>query len=375
MSPVSLSLLPFIRTTFGDAWRPPKRQHPPQRHIDETMGWLCRAHDATADDGVSYGYSVRGGWRDSYIETTGYIVCTFYNYAEATENSDYRERATRMAHWLTTVQNADGSFSNPHYAGGKGIVFDTGQDLFGLVRGHVETSDSKLLAAARRAGDWLVDVADAEGRWTRNTHLNVPHVYNSRVAWALLELWALTKNPEYERVARANLDWAVSQQNSHGWFDNCAFSPDVAPFTHTIAYAIRGLWEASQIIADEAWRNAAITGADAMVSRMGRDGFIPGQIAVDGRPAARYCCLTGNAQIAIVWAKLFEATGEQRYRHAAVQACQYVMSAQDIASNDDDIRGAIKGSHPIWGKYSRFTYPNWAAKFFLDALLLTRRWM
>ncbi len=372
---MSLPLTPFIRTTIRDVWAPPQAQHDAQRHVDETVGWLCRAHDATPDDGVSYGYSLRGGWRESYIETTGYIVCTFYNYGHETGDDAYRERAARMAHWLTTVQNPDGSFSNPRYSGGEGIVFDTGQDLFGLVRGHDETGDEALLNAAKRAGDWLVAVADDEGRWTKNTHLNVAHVYNSRVAWALLELWAKTKNPDYERVARANLDWAVSQQTPSGWFRNCAFTPDAAPFTHTIAYAIRGLWEASRIIADEAWEAAAVAGADAMLSRMALQGFIPGQIDVDGRPAARYCCLTGNAQIAIVWAKMHAVFGDHRYRQAAVSACQYVMSAQDVTGDNDDVRGAIKGSHPIWGRYSPFTYPNWAAKFFLDALLLTRGWM
>jgi hypothetical protein len=33
-------------------------------------------------------------------------------------------------------------------------------------------------------------------------------------------------------------------------------------------------------------------------------------------------------------------------------------------------KGAIAGSAPIWGRYSMFEYPNWAAKFFADALML-----
>jgi hypothetical protein len=34
------------------------------------------------------------------------------------------------------------------------------------------------------------------------------------------------------------------------------------------------------------------------------------------------------------------------------------------------VRGGIAGSAPIWGDYSRFEYPNWAAKFFADALMM-----
>ena len=34
------------------------------------------------------------------------------------------------------------------------------------------------------------------------------------------------------------------------------------------------------------------------------------------------------------------------------------------------IKGAIPGAFPIYGWYAPFCYPNWAAKFFVDSLLL-----
>ena len=72
----------------------------------------------------------------------------------------------------------------------------------------------------------LVAVADEAGRWTRNTFNGIPHVYNSRVAWGLLELHHADPRPDYVRVARANLDWAVSKQ-TNGWFDECQGSSRV----------------------------------------------------------------------------------------------------------------------------------------------------
>lgn len=373
--PMALPILAFAKIAARDVPALRLGEHDFDLHFSSAIDWLRRAHDVGDDDGVSYGYSLRGGWRPSYIETTGYIACTFYELAKRLRRAELRDRATRMARWLVRVQNGDGSFGNPRYAPGRGIVFDTGQDLFGLVRGHIETSDPELLDAAERAGDWLVEVADAEGRWTRSTHLGIPHVYNSRVAWALLELHGLSPHADRERVARANLDWAVSRQSPAGWFRDVAFEPGVAPFTHTIAYAIRGLWEASRLVASPAWEEAAVRGADAVLSRLHNDGFLPGQIDADGRPVGRYCCLTGNAQMAIVWAKLHRATSERRYREAAVRAVRYVMATQDVETSDSDVRGAIKGSHPIWGRYSPMTYPNWAAKFFVDAMLQTREWL
>jgi len=38
------------------------------------------------------------------------------------------------------------------------VVFDTGQIIHGLVRAFEETDESCFLVAARRAGDWLVEI-------------------------------------------------------------------------------------------------------------------------------------------------------------------------------------------------------------------------
>jgi hypothetical protein len=242
------------------------------------------------------------------------------------------------------------------------------------VRAYEETQDETFLSAAERAGDWLVRVADAEGRWTRNTFGGIPHVYNTRTAWPLASLSRLRPTEERIRVARANLDWAVSQERD-GFYDNCAFRTGEAPFTHTIAYASQGLLEAAVLLGEPRYRDSALRSAVATARLVRQDGFVPGQIDVKGRPAGDYCCLTGNCQLAIVWAKLHQETGDPLLKDAAVRAVRYVAARQDLDGDDLDVRGAIKGSHPIWGKYSPLTFPNWAAKFFIDAMLVCRDWL
>ena len=174
----------FGRLTLDDlrGRKPPAAA--PEDRLLAAEAWLCRAQDASADGGVSYGYSLRGGWRPSYPETSGYIATTFLRLARRRDPS-YGERAGRILRWLLEIQNDDGSFANPRY-GQRGIVFDTGQVLFGLVRGHQALGAAELRVAARRAADWLTAIADARLRWTRNEHLGTPHVYNTRTAWALL---------------------------------------------------------------------------------------------------------------------------------------------------------------------------------------------
>jgi hypothetical protein len=368
-----LPLLTFAKIAAKDLLGIHPLKTIPVTHLQAAVEWLRRAHDQAPDDGVSYGYTVRGGWQPSYRETSGYIATTFFNLARDHGQPESRERALRICRWLLSMQNTDGSFSNPRY-GDAGIVFDTGQDLFGLVRAFEETGEPEFKDGALRAANWLVDIADGEGHWTRNEHLDTPHVYNTRTAWAVLRMNQVERGAERERVARANLDWAVSEQQASGFFDECAFERGRAPFTHTIAYATRGLIESGELLNDDRYIEAARRCADAALECLGVDGFLPGQITIDGRPAANYCCLTGNCQFSIVWAKLFDRTGDEKYRKAVIRALDYVMGFQDLDTTDMNIRGAIKGSQPVWGRYAPLSFPNWPAKFFVDAMLLRTRW-
>lgn len=342
-----------------------------EAHLLAAEAWLCRAQDATPDGGVSYGYSIRGGWRPSYPETTGYIATTFLRLAE-TRDPAYRERAERALRWLLGIQNADGSFANPRY-GPDGIVFDTGQVLFGLVRGYEVTRDPALLDGARRAAGWLVDIADADKRWTRSEHKGTPHVYNARTAWALLRMNELEPDAAREAVARANLDWALAEQNALGFFEHCSFEPGIAPFTHTIAYTARGLLESGVLLGDARYVDAAARCADATRARLAPDGWLPSTIATDGEPASRSCCITGNCQFAIVWARLDALDAGPLHRQAAISALDYAMSTQDIQTRNSNVHGGIKGSQPVWGRYAFLSYPNWATKFFVDAMWLRKQ--
>lgn len=339
-----------------------------ENHLRSAVDWLKRAAEASPDDGVSYGYSVRGGWRPSYRETSGYIAVTFYD-LERLGDPESGRLARRVSGWLCDVQEADGSIANPHYQAGHGIVFDTGQVLLGYVRAYRETGDERFRDAAARAAQWLANRLDEDGAWRKNTHLDNPHTYNTRVAWAMLELNDAAPDPAIEAAARRNLDWALTQERN-GYFETCAFEPNVAPFTHTIAYAIRGFQEAGRLLDDATYQEAAVRTANAVLGHVRDDGWIPGQIDENGKASAKYCCLTGNCQLAIIWLKLYATSGEKRYLDAAERSLGYVMQHQDLVTSNLALRGAIKGSQPIWGRYAPLSYPNWATKFFIDAMLL-----
>jgi hypothetical protein len=62
-------------------------------------------------------------------------------------------------------------------------------------------------------------------------------------------------------------------------------------------------------------------------------------------------------------------TEQEGYRQAAQRILDFLTRLQSGNNTPASIRGGLSGSHPIWGRYLRWRYPNWSVKFFLDALL------
>jgi hypothetical protein len=50
--------------------------------------------------------------------------------------------------------------------------------------------------------------------------------------------------------------------------------------------------------------------------------------------------------------------------------CEALKGTQAIKTTIASIRGAIPGAFPLWNGYAMNAYPNWACKFFADALMM-----
>jgi len=249
------------------------------------------------------------------------------------------------------------------------VIFNTGQIIHGLVSGYVELNRQECLQAAVEAGRWLVAQQDSDGCWRRSVHNGVPHTYNTRTAWALLRVGLVSNEIQLQRAALRNIDWALTQQTESGWFANNAFTSGRLPFTHTIAYAIRGFLESGLLLGKERLVGAAEKAARALAVSQRENGWLAGSFSDGWIPKAQYCCLTGLAQITIIWKRLMETRGTNEFSSSVQQALSYLKRNHTINGRHDQVDGGVAGSVPIWGTYSRFEYPNWAAKFFADALM------
>lgn len=334
--------------------------------------WLCHAQDSQNDGGVSLRYSLIKGWDASYPETTGYIIPTFLHYAQLTGDETLRARALQMAEWELSIQKPDGSFGGGAVNSGyDSFVFDTGQVIFGLVAAHRATGDRKFIDGAIKAGRWLVSVQHPSGMWDRFTFHGIPHVYYTRVAWALAELGAYIHDKLFTEAAERNVTWAIGRQRTNGWFEQAGFTSvaHAAPYTHTIAYTIEGVLEVGACLRHEHYIAAATRSAQALQRIMHREGCYLGTYSQDWTSNAGYSCLTGNAQIALIFGRLHHITGDASYLDSMRVANHFLCRHQEHLGGAETM-GAIAGSWPVWGQYQRYAYPNWAAKFFIDSLLL-----
>ena len=353
-------------------------------HAGAAMEWLCRAQDAGGGRGVARSYSLRyqkahgrRGWLAAYPETTGYIIPTFFDYAEITGNPEYRRRAIEMARWESEVQLAGGAVQGG-VVGFKPTpaIFNTGQVLFGWARSFQECGDELFLDSARRAAEFLVEAQDSDGAWRRHGSKYARagvNLYDARTAWGLLQAFSATKDETFKDAAVRNLNYVISRQHPNGWFPDCCLDDDQRPLLHTLAYTMEGLIESGILLGDETFVASAKRAADALLTRQRGDGSLAGRFDMNWQSVCRWSCLTGDAQTALVWLRLYERTKDDRYFSAGRALNRFVMRTQDLLAADEGIRGGVKGSHPIWAEYGSFEYLNWAAKFLVDALLLEHR--
>lgn len=350
-----------------------------REHLEATVQWLCAAQEAGGGAGVAAAFSLANGWDVPYPETSGYIIATFLAAGDHLRDPSLLERARRIGDWEIAIQAPNGGvLSRPGKAETR--VFNTGQVVLGWLALFERTKDERYLAAARRAGDYLVGLQEADGTWRRDTYCGA-RTYHARTDWGLLRLAKLSGEDRYAEAARRNLRWVMQQQRHNGWFANCGFHQD-DPITHVIEYTLIGVLE-SALLAPAAFERGATDllapSADALCAVIERPGIggirgmIPASFDSSWRSRDRDSCLTGNAQIAYTLLRLDGLAPNARYRAAADALIAALKGTQVLGRAPSNVRGALPGSFPMHSGYLANGFPNWGAKFFADALLASLR--
>ena len=380
-------------------------------HLEACFKWLLLAQKKSKSKGISRAYSITLGWFSAYPETTGYIIDTFIDYYQFTKDTFYLKKAIELGDWELSIQLPDGSIPLRDPETKESDVFDTGMVLLGICTLYSTTGEERFKHAAIKLGNWLIENQDATGAWSRNSYKDVPHVYHSKVSWALFKLFLITKDVRYESAVINNLSWIFAQKDSNDWFNYMGFDGNENPYSHTFAYTLQGfmelyklmvkrtadstippyvhqneLFEVCKRLCDKFIDKFNLVGACHML-------MLPGEYDSNYDSIGKYACLTGNSQLALVYFDLYDFTGKSEYRIAGnnlidvVKQSQYIGEVAEGVTESvseleafhqviaikkrrrDRILGAIPGSFPLWEKYHSNEYPNWAVKFFADALM------
>ena len=333
--------------------------------------WLERAQDAELSGGVPAFYAPLSGWSKPYPETTGYIISTFLAFAEFIDRPELTFRAVRMGEWLLSIQYPDGAFPGGIWVQGKEgprSIFNSGQILFGLISLWKATGESRWRDAGMRCAHWLILNQDGDGAWRKFAYRNNLHVYKTRVAWALALAGKHWQDERLKAAAIRNIERALDFQDQLGWYEHASFDADTAPVLHTFAYTVQGVLETGMVLRRQDFIDRAVLSSQSLANCQTPDGSLPGRVQRDFSSGG-FRCLTGIAQQVIVWSRLRQIGDQHKNwaQHSSL-ALAYLRNAQvDKPGHIND--GGFAGSLPIWGPYMRLRYPNWAVKFYLDAVI------
>jgi hypothetical protein len=174
-------------------------------------------------------------------------------------------------------------------------------------------------------------------------------------------------------AARRGLEVVARRQDPDGWIPQCCLTDPERPLLHTLAYAIQGLLEGGRLLHDAKLIASARRAAGVLARFVDPSGFMPGRFARGWQPAARWACLTGQAQMASIWLRLAALEPGSQWRAPARRVIDFLKRTQNRSTRNDGLRGGIRGSYPIGGEYGPYEVLSWATKFFADALIRDMR--
>lgn len=361
---------------------PPSVVVPSLKHLKAAIAWLKRAQDSNDSGGVAWGYRTRRpvrtarplGWISAYPETTGYIIPTMLRFSDLEGDEDCLHRAYRMAHWELSIQLADGGFQGG-ILGAQPVAsttFVTGQVLFGLSAAFKRFCEEPVRTAAIRGGEFLLSCLDETGRFVRGySHFCAPgaKAYEVRTGLALAELGGILGDQRFVSSASRIADYALSRQQTNGWFRENDLDDHDQPLTHTIGYALEGLHGIGTEMGRSDCFAAVQRTLDQITPLIREDGFLAGRWHEDWSPAVSWACLTGSAQIAGVFLRMYRQTGMQKYYEAGLKLLGFVCFTQDLEVGVPGLDGGIRGSYPFDGDYGQWSVLNWGNKFFCDSVM------
>ncbi|MBI1356255.1 MAG: hypothetical protein GC160_18085 [Acidobacteria bacterium] len=228
---------------------------------------------------------------------------------------------------VLALQRPDGGFANPLSGGGvvdddMARVWGHGRLLVGLLAAAESTGDERALAAARRLGDFLTDVAPRFNDDRVEAEFGQGKLAHGYICWTqnlegLARLYGATGEARYLEAARAMAQRVERRpgQHSHGYLTS-----------------VRGLLALAQASGEEAYRTKAEEAWDALAASENvlPTGTIPEYFA-PGIGRDEGCSDADWVRLSL---SLYRRTGRERYLEAAETAVFNAFFLNQFSSGD-----------------------------------------
>ncbi|MGE0667911.1 MAG: hypothetical protein AB7O49_15250 [Sphingomonadales bacterium] len=322
--------------------------------------WLGRAQDRSDGGGFASHFDLVRGWGAPCPAASGLAARTLLQAGDRWDDNAHRRRAVRGLEWLCRAQNADGGFGPE--AGRPSSSHLTGQVLLGLVAGS--DAGTGVQEAAARAARYLLDASNPDGSWPGE------RAQDTQIAWALLEADSVMPGQGFAEAAQSGLRWALGRQRRNGWLADCCTDDVERPLTVHIGSAIHGFLQCYRLTHVMRYLDAAVMAGWALVAVQRRgDGSLPGRLDEKWEAAARWSSLSGDAQAAMCWMLLFEATKDQAFLSAARAANRFIRRTLPVSGGANAV-GGVRGSFPVDGGYGRFRFLTLSAVHAIDSMMM-----
>jgi hypothetical protein len=325
--------------------------------------WIERSRSPRTGGARAY-YTPLRGWSRTYPEGTGCLLPTVLGTGSLLHEDDAVRRARGFGDFLLDIQNTEGGWHAGTWPPRKGAapsVLATAQIQRGLCALHRHTGEDLWLEAALRSARWLAKTVGDD----------FETAYHTQLAWSLLEVWTLADDPSLRGAAIRILDGIRSRRTLFGAFTGWGFGGSNSAFTHTIGATLRGFVESARIL--DGWerygRPVLVALRRLTEDALATNGRLPGAYDTDWHSNRRYTCLSGNAQIALCLLAAYEVHRNERFPQAARKLIEAICRHQRCDHAIQSLRGAVPGSHPLWGRYMRGRYPSWCVKYLCDAIV------
>ncbi|PKM82460.1 MAG: biotin synthase [Firmicutes bacterium HGW-Firmicutes-14] len=262
-----------------------------------------------------------------YPEVTGYFIPSLLNWGE-------RDLALQNGRWLLSIQNPDGSWSDP--TGETSYTFDTGQILKGLLalaEDHPEFQEPIIHGC-----DWILAQIEENGRVT-TPDASSWVLPNNRVVPEAIHLYSLQPLKE-AGVRWGNNKYCEAVEKALAYYLKMEELTEFNTLSHFHAYIIEAL-------IDLGCTELAEASMEIIAKYQNKRGAVPAY------PDVKWVCSTGLFQYALIWYKLGNTDRADR-------AFKYACRLQNKT-------GGFYGSYGFGANYFPKEEISWAVKYFLDS--------